>query len=79
MQFLLHTASRALDLAVIEDAIAELDPAVLLDADVPAQVLRISTVLTEDELLASLRQAGVDAAPGDLERQPSVCCGGCGG
>jgi len=35
--------------------------------------------LTEDELLASLRQAGVDAAPGDLERQPSECCGGCGG
>jgi hypothetical protein len=79
MQFLLHTTRQAPDLAAIEDAIADLDPAVLLDADASAQVLRISTVLTEDELLASLRQAGVDAAPSDLERQPSVCCGGCGG
>jgi hypothetical protein len=79
MQFLLHTVGQVPDLAAIEDAIADLDPAVLLDTGVSAGVLRISTVLTEDELLASLRQAGVDAAPGDLERQPSECCGGCGG
>ena len=78
MQFLLHTR-RQVDLAAIENAIADLDPAVLLDADVFGQVMRISTVLTEDELLACLRQVDVHAAPGDLERQPSVCCGGCGG
>ena len=79
MQFLLHTASQPPDLSTIEYAIADLDPSVLLDTDASGHVMRISTTLNEDELLACLRQAGVHAGPGDLERQPSVCCGGCGG
>jgi hypothetical protein len=79
MEFLLHTTTQPPDLSAVEYAIADLDPAVLLDTDISGQVVRISTVLNEDELLACLRQAGVHAGPGDLERQPSVCCGGCGG
>jgi hypothetical protein len=79
MQFVLHTSNQTSDLSAVENAIADLDPSVLLDTDVSGRVVRISTVLTEDELLACLRQAGVEPVPDDLERQASVCCGGCGG
>ena len=79
MEFILHAAGLAPDLAAIEQAIADLDPAVLLDYDATAHAVRISAALREDDLLACLRRAGVIAAPQDLERLPSVCCGGCSG
>lgn len=79
MEFIFHAAGSAPDLAAIEQAIAELDPAVLLDFDAAARAVRISAALGEGDLLACLRRAGVDAAPRDLERLPSVCCGGCSG
>ena len=77
MQFILH-AGEAPDLAALEQAIADLDPAVLLDADSTGRAVRISTAVTEAELLECLQRAGVPCAP-LLTRVPSECCGGCGG
>ena len=79
MEFRYHVTGPAPDLPAIESAIAALDPAVLLDADASGRAVRISTTLDEFDLLACLRRAGIAAAPTDLERLPSVCCGGCGG
>ena len=77
MQFILH-AGAAPDLAAIEQAIADLDPAVVLDTDSSGRAVRISTAVTEAELLDCLQRAGVGGAP-LLTRVPSECCGGCGG
>ena len=79
MEFILHATGPAPDLAAIEQAIAEFDPAALLDFDAAASAVRISAALREEDLLACLRRAGLAAAPQDLERLPSVCCGGCSG
>lgn len=78
MQYTLSTRDMP-DMAAIERAIAELDPAALLDFDVRASMVRISSVATETELLACLQQAGVGAEAGQFVRLPSECCGGCGG
>ena len=67
------------DLAAIEAALADLDPAMLLDLDGHARRVRISTVLTHGELLAALQRVGVAATPDRLLLLPSECCGGCGG
>ena len=70
---------RASDITVIEQAIAGLDPAAVVDFDTSESLVRISSVATEMELLACLQQAGVTAGPDQLVRLPSQCCGGCGG
>ena len=79
MEFILHAAGPAPDLAAIEQAIADLDPAALIDFDAAAHAVRISAALREEDLLACLQRAGLRAGPADLERLPSVCCGGCSG
>lgn len=78
MQYTLSTGSQP-DMGAIESAIAQLDPAVVLDFDAGSSMVRISSVATEAELLDCLRQAGVSAAAGQFVRLPSECCGGCGG
>ncbi|GAB3096098.1 hypothetical protein [Lysobacter terrae] len=79
MEFLYRITDQAPDLNALERAIANLDPAVVLDTDVSGNAIRISTSLTGHSLLACLRLAGVPATLQDIEQQPSVCCGGCGG
>ncbi len=63
----------------IVQAIAGLDPAAVVDFDASKSLVRISSVATEAELIACLRQAGVAAMAEQLVRLPSQCCGGCGG
>ena len=79
MEFRYHCTGTTPDLAAIERAIIELDPAALLDLDAAGRTVRISTLLGDDDLLACLRRAGADPDPAALERLPSVCCGGCSG
>ena len=79
MQVIVHTTGDTPNLTAIEDAIAHLDPAVVLDVDATGHGVRISAAVTEYELLACLRKAGLDAEPQQLVRLPSECCGGCGG
>lgn len=78
MQYNLGTDASP-DLAALERALTTLDPSALLDLDARTRTIRISTVVTEDELLACLRDAGAVDASHHLARQPSQCCGGCGG
>lgn len=78
MQYTLGTHGTP-DMAAIERAISELDPAALLDFDVRASMVRISSMATETELLDCLKQAGVKVDASQFSRLPSECCGGCGG
>jgi hypothetical protein len=39
----------------------------------------MATVLSRDELLSCLREAGLPAETSRLRQLPSVCCGGCSG
>lgn len=79
MEFHYHRLGHAPDLSSIERAIAELDPAVLLDLDASGRIVRISTTLGDHDLIDCLRRAGAQVVAEDLERLPSVCCGGCSG
>ncbi len=78
IQYTLDTAASP-DLAAIEHAIGELDPSALLDLDASGRTLRISTLVTQDELLACLHDAGAADPSRHLVQLPSDCCGGCGG
>ena len=72
-------ASRALPpLAVIEDALLAFDPAAVVDID-PGQGLRVNAAVDAARLMALLNGVGGAVRPGEIEQQPSVCCGGCGG
>ena len=78
MQYTLPSAT-APDLSTLEQALAMHDPSALIDFDANDGCIRISTVATQPELLASLRDAGIVGAAERLVRVPSQCCGGCGG
>lgn len=72
-------ASRPLPpLLVVEDALLAFDPAAVVDLD-PEQVLRVNAAISAAELLALLNGVGASLEPGEVEQQPSVCCGGCSG
>lgn len=72
-------ASRPLPpLLVVEDALLAFDPAAVVDLD-PEQVLRVNAAISAAELLALLNELGASLEPGEVEQQPSVCCGGCSG
>ncbi|WP_411833208.1 hypothetical protein [Pseudoxanthomonas mexicana] len=79
MQYRIKTAAQGLDLDAIASALQELDPAALLDADHSGTFLRASTVLGEYELHSVFSRAGFPLPILAIERQPSECCGGCGG
>jgi len=78
MQYTLDIAASP-DFAAIGHALATLDPSALLDLDGSGHTIRISTLATQDELLACLRDAGAKAPSRHLVQLPSDCCGGCGG
>ena len=65
-------------LVIIEDAVLALDPASVVDID-PVQGLRVNAAIDADGLLALLNGIGAHVSADDIERQPSVCCGGCSG
>ena len=72
-------ASRPLPpLLVIEDALLAFDPAAVVDIDL-AQGLRVNAAIDADGLVALLNAVGGAVEPGEVEQQPSVCCGGCSG
>ncbi len=79
MQFNIPLDTGRIDIAALERQLQALDPAALADLDALNGRLRISTSLDEHDIAASLSGIGhpVDAA--NIEREPSTCCGGCGG
>ena len=77
MEFHVRTTSQP-DLQSIQQRLHEMDPAGLVDHD-GHDMLRISTVLRQDELVSVLGDAGQPVTLAAIEQQPSVCCGGCSG
>ncbi len=79
MQFNIPLFAAAVDSAVVEARLRTLDPAALVDTDGRGEALRISTSLSEREIASLLAEAGHAVDPSQIAREPSVCCGGCGG
>lgn len=79
MEYVIHMDTAGLDLAVIGDALQRFDPAAIADIDSRQQVLRVAAMMLDQELLAALDQAGHPVRAEQVERLPSVCCGGCSG
>ena len=79
MEFKIKTSITATEAAALELAISDVDPAALAALDAAGTVLMVSTVIGDEALLAMLNQAGHVVSKEQLERVPSVCCGGCGG
>ena len=79
MDYLIEVTPSTVDLTVVEEVLRALDPGALVDLDPRRQLLRVSGALSEADLLGLLEDAGLDVEEHHIHRQPSVCCGGCGG
>lgn len=79
MQFHISLAGAQVDLARLQAVIAAVDPAAVIDRDPLVPQLRISAGLSAGELLALARDAGLELTEAQIQRQPTDCCGGCGG
>lgn len=77
MEFNVAISTRTANLARIDEALREIDPAALVDAKPDG--LRIAGAFDVATLSSVLRDAGCDIAKQDIEQLPSACCGGCGG
>jgi hypothetical protein len=67
------------DLRAIEDALYDLDPAVIVAMARDGNTLRIATYIPMTDLLSLIRQAGCQLERRQVVELPSICCGGCGG
>jgi len=67
------------DMAKLEAALLEQDPAAVLDFLPCSSLLRVSTWLPAAELRGVLAAAGCPVPPERVQQLPSVCCGGCSG
>lgn len=77
MEFTVAIDTHCVDLARIDEALREVDPAALVDAE--ANALRIAGAFDTPTLLAVLHEVGYRVSPEAIRRLPSVCCGGCSG
>jgi len=77
MEFNVVINTRTANLARIDEALREIDPAALVDAK--AGGLRIAGAFDVATLQNVLHDAGCDIAEQAIEQLPSACCGGCGG
>ena len=79
MEYAFEFAGAMPDLSPLDRAIVDRDPAALVDVDASGRTIRMATVLTRDEVLSCMREAGLPAEPSRLRQLPSMCCGGCSG
>lgn len=79
MEVRIQRTDAATRLAGISQRIQDADPAAVIDLEAAGGALRISTVMGTTELLAALRDGGLDLSTADIEHLPTTCCGGCGG
>ncbi len=79
LEFTIHAGATCPDLAAVEAVLLEFDPSAVLDADSASGNLRIWANATEAELATLLGKAGCLVPVTQIERMPSVCCGGCSG
>jgi hypothetical protein len=66
-------------LARIETALRAVDPAAIIDLDPSGHVLRIAAAVGAVDVRVAMAMAGCPVSDGQIEPQPSVCCGGCSG
>lgn len=67
------------DLARLAQFLRDEDPSAVFDAAPGGSALRLSTMLTADEVRGIFDRAGEPLQASQLRALPSVCCGGCGG
>jgi hypothetical protein len=79
MEYQIDLAGAKPDLGAAQQTLHAIDPAALMAVDFSGRQLRVATVLSAEDLRATLRRAGLEVRDGDLQRLPSTCCGGCGG
>jgi hypothetical protein len=79
MEYAIHLDSPSPDLAVISDALQDVDPAAFADLDRDGHTLRLSTNMLDSELIEALARAGHPIQVKQIVRLPSVCCGSCSG
>ena len=65
------------DLQRIDHALRDVDPAAVVDTG--GDALRVAGAFDIVTLLTTLRDAGCELTAHDIQRLPSVCCGGCSG
>ena len=75
---ILPTAAQA-PLARIETALRAVDPAAIIDLDPKGPALRIAAAVGAADVRVAMAIAGCPVSEGQVEPQPSVCCGGCSG
>ncbi len=78
MEFHVRASQPLPPLAIIEDALLAFDPASVVDLDL-VQGLRVNAAIDAAALVELLNGVGARVLPGEVEQQPSVCCGGCSG
>lgn len=79
MEFHIHLDNTRPDLAALEHALQRADPAALVDFQAHTGLLRIATWLEAGDIAEAFGDIDHPLAVTDIELQPSVCCGGCGG
>jgi hypothetical protein len=79
MEFHVALAGLKPDAGRIESLLTELDPAAVLDVDERVELLRLSTWLPAEDVLALLARSGCPVPPERMRQLPSICCGGCSG
>lgn len=79
MEFHIMTTATDDQLQSFRNDILAQDPAAMVDRDGLGRFLRASTHLVSSELLTIAEQAGLPLDRSQVQPQPSVCCGGCGG
>lgn len=79
MELMIRNMGRTPDLGALDAAIVSIDATALVDLDIQSDSLRISSMLRDEEIANVLTHAGYVVLPHEIQRQPSECCGGCGG
>lgn len=79
MEFRINATGLLPGIETIEDALRALDPAALADIQPGTSTIRVSATLELHELVDLMHSVGLRLALDDIERVPSICCGGCSG
>lgn len=79
MEFHVPIQTGHVDRRTVEGELQSLDPAALADFDFLTRTLRVSASLDEAQIAQCLSRAGLAVDASLVQRQASVCCGGCGG
>ena len=79
MEFHVYLDGPVPDLAAVDDAIRDVDPAAVLDVDPSGSVMRVAAAVSARELVELLGAAGYPVDRDRVSQLPSICCGGCSG